>query len=308
MNKVALIIIYNHRYDRNIELLEQAYEGRFSNIYHLIPFYSGNKTNVIAVYENSFYFQGYIAQGLKSYFKEEYAHYFFVADDMVLNPVVNENNYTEHLKLNAKTCYIPGLINFHEIEGFWERTGEAYLYNMNVRGVEVKNELPSQDIALGHFKRFNLPLKPLKFGQIWDIPTTWNGLKKMLYCDMSMPLRFIGHKLVNKKYQLPYPLVGSYSDIFVVSGDAIRQFCYYCGVFAATNLFVETAIPTAMVLSAKEIVEDKDLKLKGKPLWTEEDFKMLDKYNNNLSQLMSDFPEGLLYLHPIKLSKWNTKA
>src|ERR1700743_1228199 len=101
MNKVALIIIYNHRYDKNIELLEQIYKSRFSNIYHLIPFYNGNKENVIAVYDNSFYFEGYIAQGLKSYFKEDYTHYFFVADDMVLNPVVNEHNYAEHLKLSA---------------------------------------------------------------------------------------------------------------------------------------------------------------------------------------------------------------
>ena len=78
MSDVALIIIYNHRYDKNISVLEKLYNSRFSDIYHLVPFYDGNKTNVIPVYENSFYFQNYVAQGLKSYFNEKYKHYFFI--------------------------------------------------------------------------------------------------------------------------------------------------------------------------------------------------------------------------------------
>ena len=78
MNKVALIIIYNHKFDRNIDILENIYKDRFSNIYHLVPFYTGDKSNVISVYENSHYFQGYVAQGFKSYFKEEFEHYFFI--------------------------------------------------------------------------------------------------------------------------------------------------------------------------------------------------------------------------------------
>src|SRR5438309_2566399 len=57
-SKAALIIVFNHRYDKNIPLLETLYEGRFSNIYYLVPFYDGEKENVIPVYENSFRFQG----------------------------------------------------------------------------------------------------------------------------------------------------------------------------------------------------------------------------------------------------------
>jgi len=89
MNKVALIIIYNHQYNKNIDILERIYNGRFSNIYHLVPFYNGEKQNVIPVYDSSYYFQGYVAQGFKSYFKEEFTHYFFVADDLILNTKKN---------------------------------------------------------------------------------------------------------------------------------------------------------------------------------------------------------------------------
>jgi hypothetical protein len=40
---VALVIIYNHRYDKNIDILESIYANRFSNIFHIVPFYDGDK-------------------------------------------------------------------------------------------------------------------------------------------------------------------------------------------------------------------------------------------------------------------------
>ena len=109
------------------------------------------------------------------------------------------------------------------------------------------------------------------------------------------------------RYSLSYPIVGSYSDIFVVNSKSIKLFCHYCGVFAALKLFVEIALPTSLVLSANEIVEEKDLKLQGKALWTKKQHQELDKYENSLKQLLVKFPSNYLYLHPIKLSKWNTK-
>ena len=99
MSSVALIIIYNHRYEKNIDVLERIYRGRFTDIFHLMPFYTGNKKNVIPVYENSMYFQGYVSQGLKAIFDEKYSHYLFVADDLILNPVINEATYEQYLKL-----------------------------------------------------------------------------------------------------------------------------------------------------------------------------------------------------------------
>lgn len=106
---------------------------------------------------------------------------------------------------------------------------------------------------------------------------------------------------------LSYPIVGSYSDVFVVSSESIKLFCHYCGVFAATKLFVEVALPTSLVLSAKEIVTENNLKFQGKALWTKEQYKELDKYDSSLKKLLGEFPSNYLYLHPIKLSKWNTE-
>jgi len=305
MSKVALVIIFNHQYNKNIDILESIYSKRFSHIYHLVPFYNGDKSNVIPVYESSYYFQGYVAQGLKSYFKEEYTHYFFIADDLLLNPIINESNYAELLKLNKNTCFLPEFTPFHERVEWWPHVLEAYRYTIKNDGVEALNQLPIYENALQSFKKFGLEIKPLRFNQIWKELVSVKDWLRMIIKDKFYLIRYFKSKFKNQ-YNLPYPIIASYSDIFVVNSDAIRQFSHYCGIFATTKLFVEVGLPTALVLSAKEIVTEKDLNLQGKPLWTKDDYKLLEKYGNDLNKLLNDFPLNYLYLHPIKLSSWKT--
>lgn len=305
MNKVALVIIYNHQYNKNIETLEEIYRDRFSNIYHLVPFYVGKKANVIAVYESSYYFQGYVAQGFKSYFEIDYSHYFFIADDLLLNPIINEKNYDTQFKLNLNTSFLSGFTNFHEVANLWPRVAESFYYNITAPGVEAKNQLPDRNEALKTFKKFGFEFKSLEYKQIWKTPTS---LKNLFELSFRETLRFFKSELSRTRYQLSYPLVGAYSDIFIVSASTIKQFSHLCGVTATTKLFVEIAIPTCLILSAQEVVTEIDLSLKGKALWSKEDHLILEKYENKLDKLIKEFPEGLLYLHPIKLSKWITKS
>ena len=308
MNKdLALIIIYNHRYDDNIEILERIYSKRFSNIYHLMPFYDGEKSNVISVYENSYYFQGYIAQGLKLYFKEEYRHYLFIADDLLLNPEIDENNYRDYFRLKENSSYLTNLLSLHERPNAWPRIREAFEYRINKSGVEAGDELPAYNDARNIFEKFNLEIKPLKSDQIFSAVSR----KKEGAHFLHKAVLFLGRKYSRLKcflqgvsFELPYPIVGAYADIVIVPKKNIKKFCHYCGVLAATDLFVELALPTALVLSSDEIVIDKDLSLKGKTLWTGEDLKELEKFDYQLEKLLSDFPKECLYIHPVKLSKW----
>jgi hypothetical protein len=303
MSKVALIIIYNHQYNKNINILENLYGERFSDIYHIVPFYNGEKNNVIPVYENSFYFSGYVSQGFKGFFRKEYVHYFFIADDLILNPSINESNYDEYLKLGSHTCFLPEFLVLHERERWWPRIGEAYYWSIDIPGIEAKEQLPCYESALAAFNAFGLEIKPLRFQQVWRPPFT--GLRK----DKFYPIRYFINRFSKKKYHLSYPIIGSYSDIFVVSSDAIKQFCHFCGVFAATRLHVEVALPTSLVLSAEKIVTEKDLTLQGKALWAFEkaDAREIETYRSkgSLKQLLEDFPPSYLYLHPIKLSQWS---
>ena len=310
IKKVALIIIYNHQYNKNIEISEAIYNGRFSNIYHLVPFYNGDRSNVIPVYDNSFYFQGYVAQGFKKYFHEEFSHYFFVADDLILNPVINEINYAEYLNLHDKSSFLSGFISLHETKVWWGRVKQAFQYQLNIPGVESANQLPPYHEAIRKFQKFKLDIKPLRFSQIWKWPTTMTDLALIFYKDMFYFFRLLYSKLFHVEYHLKYPMVGSYSDVFVVHSDTLKEFCHYCGVFAATELFVEIALPTSLVLSADEIVTETQLKLRGKALWTSDDYKILEKFEGQLDILLNNFPSDCLYLHPIKLSQWkiNTPA
>lgn len=296
----ALVIVYNHRYEKNIDALERIYANRFSHIYHLMPFYRGTRPNVIPVYENSYRFQGYMVQGFRDYFDERYDHYLFVADDLILNPVINEHTYAQHLRLTAETSFLPEFVTLHEVNCRWPRTVEAFQYRIDPLGAQVRNELPSYDDAMAAFKRCGLELQPLRFSQTFHPQSTVRG-------RAYQSLRWLKHRLKGVKYNLSYPLVGSYSDFVVVSAQSIRQFLHYCGAFAATNLFVELAVPTALVLSCKQLVTEKDLALQGKALWTDEDRRVLEPFGNRLENLLSAFPDKHLYLHPIKLSQWNTE-
>jgi hypothetical protein len=307
MSKIALVIIYNHKYEQNIDKLEFIYSKKFSNIYHLVPFYSGSKINVISVFENSFYFQGYIAQGLKYFFKDEFQHYLFIGDDLLLNPLINEDNYDIHFNVTDNSSFLPELINLHDCNKEtvkWERVKDVFHFKPEIYGLEIKNEIPDKNKARELFAKHNLSLEPFTYSQITppplEMPNKFSLVEFFDYCkDVYRRLKYKNHE-----YFLHYPLVGGYSDIILVSKNDICLFAHYAGVFACSHLFVEFAIPTAMVLSAKSIVTEKSLKLKGMPMWTNENLDLLNKYNFNLDFLLHNFPDEYLYIHPIKLSKW----
>lgn len=305
---IPLIILYNHKFEKNIEILEKIYAPRFSKIFHLMPFYRGNKMNVIPVYEHSFYFQGYVAQAFKYFFNSEFSHYLFISDDLLLNPCITEKNIAQYLKIDSVSNFIPDLIELHKrpLDQFWSRMRLAYEYKPNKEGVEITNEIPSYNEAMKKLKNFGLSIGPMKFAQIYQKPRlafkkkpVKNEIRKIIKWFQSFP----NHNKLNLKY----PLIGSYSDIFLISQDNIMDFCHYCGVFAASKLFVEFAIPTAIVLTAKMISTEKNISFEGKVLWTELDFKVLDKFDKNLDKLLAEFPRKWLYVHPIKLSKWSYK-
>jgi hypothetical protein len=303
---VALIVIYNHKYDKNIKLIERLYKNRFSNIYHLVPFYTGDQENVIPVYENSRYFQGYVAQGLSRFYNKRFAHYFFVADDMILHPDMNENNYFEYFNLDAEKSFISEFFSVYRTDRFWPHAKEAIFFQMSQEGIEVKKELPDAGEAERRFLKNGAISRPLQ----QEDPLKWKHLygklnRNMFYKKNRDPfLHWLGDSIHKKRYTLNYPLVGGYSDIFIISSQTIKTFGHYCGIFTALNLFVEIALPTSLALSSGKIITEKDLPVKGKPLWIPEVYEYLLPFQNNLELLMKNFPD-VLYIHPVKLSQWD---
>jgi hypothetical protein len=308
MTKTCLIIIFNHRYDKNIPVLEKIYGNRFSAIYFLVPFYNGSHPNVIPVYESSHFFQSFFAQGYHRFFREEFTHYVFLGDDCILNPAITENNILEQTGLQPGADFIPQLFTLDSIkgEGWWHAAkGIDFFYNR--AGAEIARELPSREEALQRFKQHGLDIQPLTSENIF-------GNKKIsflrwwqspLYKQFFLRVKWKPYRKQGK-IELPYPVAGSYSDIIVVTKEIITEFCRYCGILAAAGLFVEIAVPTALLLLSRKIMQEKDLRLKGKALWSSEEIAALEKdHHRSLGALLKDFPKDQLFYHPVKLSKWS---
>jgi len=308
MSNPCLIIVFNHRYDRNIPVLRKIYSPRFSHLYFLVPFYAGNDPDVIPVYESSYYFQSFFAQGYDRFFREEFTHYIFLGDDCLLNPAIDESNFFRQTGLQEDSGFIPDLIEFHKLKNIeWGDTNRAIDFFHNREGAEVQKELPSREEALQRFAAHGITISPLTRQNIFGnkkIPLI-RGWRAELRRQFFLRVKWKQYRK-NGKIELPYPVVASYSDLLVVNKESIRQFCHYCGVMASIGLFVEIAIPTALLLSSRKIMQEKDLRLRGKALWLPEEVEAVEKtFNKSISQLMNGFPADQLYFHPVKLSKWN---
>ena len=95
------------------------------------------------------------------------------------------------------------------------------------------------------------------------------------------------------------PLLLSFSDLVICPKAEVYDFCRLCGVFAAVNLHVELAIPTALALVCKKIITEKELNRQGK-YGLQNHVNTVVKKTDEIHKL---FNEKLLFIHPIKLSK-----
>lgn len=287
--KIALLVIYNHRFDRNIERIRELYAGRFSHIYHIMPFYDGNEPDVIPVYDSSYCFSGYIAQAYSQLRGRGFTHFFTVADDMILNPSIDEHSIWKELGIDYTDCYIDELVCFqrHGKKRWWRRILDALDYTPNQLGVELKGILPDKEEAQRRFDKHKLPYSSIPRKELLRNPRKKDFIK-----------------MLTRSRELKYPLVRAYSDILLLPAEVMPKFANYCGAFSATRLFVELAVPTAMVLAADVIKTADDVRLKPGAMWTDEDMKILAPYDHSLQKLLNNYPSDKLYLHPIKLSQW----
>lgn len=308
MSKACLVIVFNHRYDRNIPVLEKLYASRFSRIYFLVPFYNGNRPDVIPVYESSNYFQSYFAQAYNRFYHDDITHYVFTGDDCLLNPAINESNLPEQTGLLPGVDLISGFIELHKLgDHHWWHAHKAVDFFNNRKGAEIKNELPSYEEAVKKFRHHGMEVQPLTPQNIFGTktPSTHRWWQYWLFKQYHLRYKWKAYRRKGL-IELPYPVAGSYSDVVIVTKGSIYDFCRYCGIMAAAGLFVELAIPTALLLASDKIVQEKDIRIKGKALWSPQEIEEVEKkYDKSLASLMNGFPAAQLYYHPIKLSKWN---
>jgi hypothetical protein len=301
--EICLVIFFSHKYENNIEKLEKIYCNRFDNIFYLMPFYEGQEPNIIPVYENSYNFQGYFAQGLKSFYNEKFTHYVFMADDLILNPMINQDNILILLNLKLSTAYLQGVFTLHNRKPWWPHILPAIYVLSNSKGVEYKTEIPSFEEALEIFNKHGIDLENLTMSNEMKLMYLANHIKTPGRHCIDTPA-LIQYFLYQEVTSIPYPLVGGYSDFSIIPSESIKKFCHLCGVFASIGLFVEIALPTSLLMTCGDIVFENE-NFRGLEFW---DGNELEKISAECGFTIKDLfikYHSKLYVHPIKLSKWD---
>lgn len=306
MSHICIAIIFNHKYNENIPILEKIYRDRFSSIYYIVPFNVNHiegieDERVIGVYETSYCFQGYIAQAYERIQNKSYTHYVFIGDDQILNPKLNENNLLKELGIIENESYIKEIIPYDEISDGSLKDQSNKLYNIlsafriNV-GVSYRSELPTYEEACKKCHKHGLRIpKKLPIGFFCS-----GGYISPKHLPLTLVT--IG---INRGFQLPYPLYKAYSDMIIIDKQSMREFSRISGVLAAMNVFVESAIPLAMLLACKRIKTEKEINgYRGIEFWNKEIDDFQNRYDRSLKKLLREFEENVLYYHPVKLSKW----
>jgi hypothetical protein len=301
-SRMGLVLVHNHRHEANIARLDALLGERFSSIQHLVPFYRGSAPNVIRVNDNSQRFQGFFAQGYERLSKAGCAHYVFCGDDLFLHPHLDETNLGPELNLDDRSGFIKYLQPITEAPFAWPHVASALSALASNSGTNWKNELPSEEEAVRLLARHRLQIGTLSWRQFQRGIRPKQITQLLQYAIMHLgrnarPWQAIAHP--------PYPLIAGYSDFVVVPSCGLADFCHYCGVFAAANVFAELATPTALALSCERIVCEKDTRWKGLELWGDDIASFGASRNYSLQELFGQFGPDQLYVHPIKLSKWH---
>ena len=303
-----MVVIFNHRFDKNLPLLRKIYGERFSDIRFLMPFYDGADDDVIPVYESSYQFQGYFIQAYDKLKDISCTHYLFIGDDMIIRSDLDETNFVGRTNMHGKKLLgkkFSPLNSPNRFKWFWTAGTSRSFYNA---AVSWKESLYSYDEALTRFNDFF----GAKYKEVYDeaffgnpdepgstILGDWKNAKGFLNI-LNYFIATNGNTL-----HIPYPMASGAccGDIFCIDKGNLFEFSRLCGIFSGMNLFVEIAIPTSVVLTFKrdEVVflSEESMLI----LWAgRDDFE--NKYDRDFGKLLDEWDEKLLCIHPVKLSRW----
>lgn len=306
----SALFMYNSRFEPNVDRLERLYKNRFDRRHHIMPFAKVKRPEVIRVAETGWYFHGHLAQAARQLDEPDVTHYVLISDDLVLNPRLDQSNLLEALQIDRQTAWIKSLATADELRFSWNWAAGGACQMQRMRGQDTFAMLPPAEEARALMERHGL-----SFGR--PVPKSLNDWNFLL-CTVRRQSRFLwldGLTMFGRSG--PYPLAVGYADFLILPAHAFRQFIDLIEIFAALNLFVEMAIPTALAMIYDRIATELeigqgfrdpaarrrgDAPLKGIELANGNAFA--DGLGRSMERLTTDFPDDWLYAHPVKLSQW----
>ena len=302
-----MVVIFNHRYDKNLPLLRKIYGGRFSDVRFLMPFYDGADADVIPVYESSYQFQGYLIQAYDKLKDIPCTHYLFLGDDVFIRPDLDEINFVARTNMHGKKFLGKEFSPLNSPDKFrWFWTAGSSFYDA---ATHWRDSLYTYEEAMSKFNDFF----GAKYKEVYDAaffgdPNAPGSTVLGGWQDAKGFINIVNYFIATNgnTLHIPYPMAGGgcTGDIFCLDKGSLLEFSRLCGIFSAMNLFVEIAIPTAVVLNYNR--DDVIFFPKGSALimWGNDRNVFADKYGRDVARLLNEWDDKLIYVHPVKLSRW----
>lgn len=318
--KTALVVLYNHNYEKNIPAIRSLYGGRFSQLLQLMPFYYGSEPDVVPVYGNSFLFHSFITQARQRMKALDCDDFLIVGDDVLLHPDFNEHSAHALLHLEPGAFYLDGVTDLSAGECF-HGINKAAEFCTNPPGLDASanRRIPSYEEAEATLRAKgvlgNTVMRRVKpYWRPFERP-----FSRHLYANYKILRGHLWHirNLLKNRFfpkRMSYPCAFGYSDIVSVPRERLDEWCDLLEIFATWQMFVELAIPTATLLlpEVKVSMAPQTGKKTGN-VWFPQNpahftavsaliEEMTQRCEHRFCKLPAHFPKEYLYLHPVKLS------
>jgi hypothetical protein len=259
-------------------------------------------------------------QARKQLLEVDCDRYLVIADDLLLNPAINESNVAEHLKLGPGDFYIDGFADVATGE-FTRAVTEAHRFHPVQGGLDpsASRILPSYAEAFETLKgkglvsttrlsKYQPLLRPMKRPFARKLRRNFFNLLRNGY-HLAKQLSYLAFPR-----KMRYPCVYGYSDILSIPKSRFEEWVRYVEVFTVWQMFVELSIPTAMaLLKHARIVTNAQTELKPGNVWYPQNQqhhlkmeatidRLVEETGATVAKLADKFPAEYLYLHPVKLS------
>jgi hypothetical protein len=320
--KINIVIVFNHPYEPNIEILQSYYASKFSSVFFLSPFYNGDSDNVIPIYRGSFDHASFICDTIRFPEISNCDYMLITHDDVLINPVINQNNLFEKLNLSESVDgFVPHIRKLSENIAGWDWTAGSLLKLLDSKnpifgtghpGARYAEELINGSSAAkknwlkicGQFGKTEYFLQGdtgRKTSGCFALRGQAHPLSALL-AESATDYLMGSQGRERRAIQIGFPLLtsGSMADFVLLSSSVYKKYLHAVGVFNALGLFTE--ISTAMALACS--CENLESLSNHKELYRWVNGSQGRLYEDT-ANIINAFDSGAIAVHPVKLSKNN---
>ena len=314
----ALVILYKDINEDLANKYESLYKDNFEKIFHLMPFYKGDRKNVIPVFENKYQLNGYITQARKILSESLCDNFIIITDDCVINPCINSYNIFDKLNIKEGDCFFSEDIFTTNINTFsdydWMLPSVLNFY-LSQNGAQMKEFIPIKVHMRAEYNKLGLRapflytdyvdylIKHIIKGKIQNHEFFY----KLEYSNLNIKNLTSAFTSTTEKEKLVtlYPFAASLSKFFIINKSIFENFAHYLGMFASIRVHYNIGFAMSAVLSTDTIKSKKDIGGSHKIVNCEESM-IYNLYKQNQGKLENILSPDTLVYYPIDLMKWKT--